>query len=1208
MAESVLFGIAQEVLKNLGSAALNEIASAWGYKAQLNKLKNTINTLKNVLLDAEQKQADSLDIRDWLERLTTVVYAADDLFDEFTALASRKQLLGGNNVTKKVRTFFSSSNQIALAFKISRSIKNIRQELNDIVQDGTQFSFVLRPHEVITNIKRDETYSYVDVEQVIGRDGDKKAILDLLLPSSCAADVHEHVELPVIPIVGIGGMGKTSLAQLIYNDPQVQVFFDLRLWVCVSDVFDIKAITEKLLMSATYKETQNLGIEQLQGQLRNVVGDKKYLLVMDDVWNEKRDEWLKLRDLLKICRKGSKILVTTRSKEVAEIMGTSPAHELLGLSEEKSWDLFEKWAFKHGQAEEKPNLVKVGREIVKKCAYVPLAIRTLGSLLYGREESKWLSIRDTSLANIPDYQNGVMKILKISYDHLWSPLKNCFAYCAMFSKDYEFDKEMLIELWMAEGFVAANEGQCLEEVAEEYFLILLQRGFFQDILRNEWGDIEKCKMHDLMHDLAKKMAGVKCKVANFGERIVDDKILHLSLAYMLPSLREIPNCIRNLKLLRTLLLPEQSQEMMDMGSLGKSTCPQLLMRFSSLRVLDVSRLDLKKLPSSIGKLIHLRYLNLSFTAIEKLPDSITKLWNLQTLRLRCCWNLRALPSNMRMLTNLRSLDVMMCDELTHMPSGIEKLTSLSKLPRFIVGHESSKATLKLKTTSTAKLSDLKNLNNLRGELEIVIHRNLVNNMLEAAEADLSCKHGLTDLKLIFSRENEVDVNCDHDEAVLEGLKPHSDIRNLHINRYNGMKPPSWARLDNLCFNLPNLVKIRLGGGGSCQQLPIFSKLRFLKSLQIYKMEAVEYMESGECDVSSISLESQDIESLFFPSLEELELKEMKNLKGWWKGEAIECDHEIEGSSYESSKQLVSISMQFSKLSTLVIWGCPNLRVLPLCPSVESLTLRNTNESLSVSKMATSLSSSTAMSSSSAYGLKLKSLTIDNAEDLLFLPSHCLYQLSFLMVIRDRKLESSARLGELFTTVSSSLQYLQLDECDKLRSISKGLEHLTALENLVFYGCKELDIAEVEDEDENGMPWKALNTSLRSLQLRGLPKLVGLPKGLRHLANLRSLQISDNDELKELPEWISCLTCLVDLSLFSCPKLKSLPEAFCNLTALVLLRIVSCPGLTERCQHPNGSDWPKIQHIPIVSVLESGLLIDLVDEYQIFYLHAVPELQ
>ncbi|XP_021768139.1 putative disease resistance protein RGA1 [Chenopodium quinoa] len=703
-------------------------------------------------------------------------------------------------------------------------------------------------------------------------------------------------------------------------------------------------------------------------------------------------------------------------------------------------------------------------------------------------------------------------------------------------------------------------------------------------------------MHDLMHDLAQEVAGVKCKVAKSTESDFDDKILHLSFAYHLTSLREIPNDMLNLKLLRTFILPEQIN---DGSTFSKFICQQLTTRFSCLRVLDLHNLSLKSLPSSVGKLIHLRFLDLSNTHIEELPDSITDLQNLQTLNLYGCLQLRTLTENIRKLVNLKRLDVKDCYKLTHMPSGLAELTSLNKLPKFIVNYKHS-AELRYKPNSTAKLSDLKELDKLRGYLRIDIYRDFEKDMVgEAMEANLTKKQGLTKLIIAFFL---ADNDCNHDEAVLEGLKPHSNLRKLWIQGYKGQKLPSWARRGDLCITLPNLVVIRLNNC-SCQQVPMFSQLRFLKRLEIMSMESVEYMENGVCGTSLPSSKLQGMQSLFFPSLEVLELRCMKILKGWWKEvEAIESTDDSEstlspelvgaGQEYDHNQ----LSMQFCNLSELVIQYCPELKFLPFCPKVEVLTLTGTNERLSVLKMATTLSTTTASCSGSGkVDLKLKELTVDNVEDqLMSLPKQCLHQLFSLTVHWDRKLVNTKSLREAFATRSNSLRRLEFFSCNSLRSISQGLEHLTELEKLTFWNCPELDVSvneqptpsrEGDEDGRNMMPWKAFKTNLRSLVFEGLNKMVGLPSRLQHLTNLRYLNLSGNKELREIPEWISCLSSLEDLYLRCCPKLTYLPEALSKLTSLNKLSIIECRGLTERCRCPNGLDCPKFQHVPLVTVID-----------------------
>jgi hypothetical protein len=187
-------------------------------------------------------------------------------------------------------------------------------------------------------------------------------------------------------------------------------------------------------------------------------------------------EWLKLKELLMGGARGSRILVTTRSEKVAKITHTTKAHLLRGLDEHTSWSLFKQTAFEKGQEPKNPSVVAIGKEIVNKCVGVPLAIRTMGSLLYLKNpETEWMSFKNDVLSKMSQEENNILPNLKLSYDHLPSHLKHCFAYCSLFPKDYKIDIPTLIKLWIAQGFVKSSDDQnrCLEEVGHEYFMDLL---------------------------------------------------------------------------------------------------------------------------------------------------------------------------------------------------------------------------------------------------------------------------------------------------------------------------------------------------------------------------------------------------------------------------------------------------------------------------------------------------------------------------------------------------------------------------------------------------------------------------------------------------------------------------------------------------------------------------------------------------------------
>uniref|UniRef100_A0A2N9I9E7 Rx N-terminal domain-containing protein n=1 Tax=Fagus sylvatica TaxID=28930 RepID=A0A2N9I9E7_FAGSY len=315
MAEGMLLAIAQKIIEDLGSWAFQEVGSLWDVEAELENIKNTLSTIQAVLQDAAEQQSHNHQVRDWLEKLKDAVYEADDLLSEFLTEALRR---GGTseNIAKKVRGFFSSSNPLVFRYDMSRKIIAMRQKLNAIAEDRKKFHLKECHVEPQVSMDREETHSFVPNENVLGREDDKKAIIKLLLDPN----VEENVS--VVPIVGIGGLGKTTLAQYVYNDDIVKKHFELKMWVCVSDPFEVKVVIEKIIASATSNKPNGLHMDELQKQLRKEIDGKKYLLVLDDVWNQNYNKWDNLKSLLMGGAKGSKIIITTRAKLVAET--TSP--------------------------------------------------------------------------------------------------------------------------------------------------------------------------------------------------------------------------------------------------------------------------------------------------------------------------------------------------------------------------------------------------------------------------------------------------------------------------------------------------------------------------------------------------------------------------------------------------------------------------------------------------------------------------------------------------------------------------------------------------------------------------------------------------------------------------------------------------------------------------------------------------------------------
>jgi Leucine-rich repeat (LRR) protein len=956
-------------------------------------------------------------------------------------------------------------------------IKAVRAKLNEIAEDRKNFNFTPRLIETqLEHRRREDTHSFVPEEKVIGREDEKKAVKALLFNSN----VRENVS--IIPIVGIGGQGKTTLARCVYNDEEVQRHFDLRLWACVSDPFDVKSIVQKLIESATRKRPESLEIDPLQIKLRETIGGKRYLLVLDDVWNENSNKWSDLEDLLVGGLRGSKVLVTTRNGKVANITRTASPYFLGGLSESNSWELFKKMAFKDGEEPKNPKLVEIGREIVKKCARVPLAIRSIGSLLsFENSEAKWSEFQTKKLYEINQQDIDIFPILKLSYDHLPPQLKQCFAFCSLFPKDSIIEVEVLIQLWTAQGFIHSSDS--LEDVGREYFMDLLWRSFFQDIRRNKYGDIECCKMHDLIHDLAQSVAGVECLISNPDAVKVVERTRHVAFD-SLNSLWDISAPLLEANRLRTLLLrPPVHAFLMPKLDCNRQVYDTLITSFKCLRSLNLSDSYIQEVPNSIGKLKHLRYLNLSWNYhIKLLPTSITILQNLQTLILEHCRGLKELPKDTRNLISLRHLALDGCLRLTQMPHGLGKLTDLQTLSFYILGKKESSV-----PKQKGGLSDLNGLDELRGSLRIKGLEHLRYSPLEDTAANLERKQYLRILELewdpfYIEASYDSDEAIANDEQLLQNLRPHLNLKELSIEGYAGVRFSGWVS------SLSNLVSITIRNCKWCQQIPPLDRFPFLEYLSLENLSALEYISNDASDVSSSSLQS-------------LSLRGLPKLRGWWRmREAVTTEHE---QNYN-----LPLFPSFPSLSRLLISNCPIRSIM--------------------ADVATPSSSSPFSTLS-----KLKYLCLSYLEQLEYLPEEWPQNLSSLEVLNiwacpKLKISMSPHFQHLAALEYMSIKYckelisneeeegaqclgpttlrrLQIDSVTSLVSLPRELRHATALQWLEIWNCPSLV----------SLPeWIADLTSLQTLQIGNCYNLISLPEAMRRLTSLSRLTICECLRLEE----------------------------------------------------------------------------------------------
>ncbi|XP_077216322.1 putative disease resistance protein RGA3 [Tasmannia lanceolata] len=905
MADYLLSPLVDAIVGKL-EESIKEIKVPWGIDEEIKNLSSTLSTIQAVLQDAEEQQVTSNEVKDWLRKLTDVAYDADDVVEEFATDVLPLKLEGGNQFRKRkhqVYNFFSTLlNSIPFLSRdktIVPKMKEIQERLDKIAKERHDLHLRQGDGGRRPEIKRKSlTSSLINESNIFGRDNDKEKILKLLLDESASSSSSSSKDISVIPIVGIGGLGKTTLAQFIYNDKRVGDHFSGRGWVCVSEDFDMCRITKAIMESVTKNSCDLNEIDPLQVRLKEELSGKRFLLVLDDVWHVNPNDWQRLQSPFSFGAKGSRIIVTTRSSRVSRIMGTIPDYNLGCLDEDDGWTLFTQRAFIVGGSDVSPNLVAIGKEMVKKCNGLPLAIEALGGLLRSNtDEKKWRNILESDMWEISEMKDDIIPILKVSYDHLPAYLKQCFVYCSLFPKDYEFDKDTLIQLWIAEGFIQSEKR--LEDIGSDYFDDLTWRSFFKysRVLNRS------CyKMHDLNHDLAQSVSGDECfRIKNsIDSSNIAAKVRHASV-WQCNEHSRIFKSFHESERLRTFLLPPRYE------TLTKQVAHDFFLKLRCLRVLDLGGTYIRELPDSIGELKYLRYLDLSHTDIATLPESIASLYNLQTLKLCYCKQLAELPKSTSNLINLRHLALEGCKIST--PPELGKLITLQTLTIFVVGKESG-----------CGIRELKKLTELRGTIHISNLENVIDGN-ECKEANLKKKEYLDKLTLEWGNNNPRGVAVD--EEVLEALEPPSNLKTLKILSYGGVSFPRWM----MSGNLTNLNTVSLVQCLNCQQLPPLGHLPFLKKLEINGMDGLKHIEGEFIGGSNKVIKG-------FPSLEKLELVNMPNLEEWCGAREgdMPCLGTLKTLNIYSCDNLKSLPKGMLKnltsLKSLTIGACPQLLSLP----------------------------------------------------------------------------------------------------------------------------------------------------------------------------------------------------------------------------------------------------------------------------------------
>ncbi|MFS7925289.1 putative virus X resistance protein-like, coiled-coil [Helianthus anomalus] len=850
MADAATSALVNLIFEKLGEVAFKEYARAQGIHSELEKLGEKLSQIRALLHDASDKEIKEEAVKQWLNRLQHLAYDIEDVLDDVATEAIRRELTQASGAsTSKVKKLIVPTwcTKFSLSHRLSPKIDRITTKLQQLYEEKDKLGLTVEIERHKDGNRGNET-SLPEL-YVVGREGEKKRLLKQLLGGESSKE-----KFSIIPIVGMGGVGKTTLARLLYNDPQVKDHFQLKAWVCISDDFDVFKISQTIFEDVNREKTEFKDLNQLQKALTEQFKDKRFLLVLDDVWTENYENWEKLVLPFHSGAPGSKIIMTTRKKELLRILGFDHLDLLESLSPEDALSLFAFHALGVDSFDSYPTLREKGEAIVKKCGTLPLALKAIGRLLRTKTTpEKWDDVLSSQIwdteyvGDLSADWNVIFPALMLSYHDLSANLKRLFAYCSLFPKDFLFNKEELVLLCMAEGFLSQSEAT----KAQEDFEALLARSFFQQAPNDEYLYV----MHDLMNDLATFVA------KDFFLRFENHTKLRKEALTKYRHMSFIPETyeayqkfepFKRAKSLRTLLAVSMDQN--QRRYLSSKILVDLLPQLPLLRVLSLSGLWISEVPHFIGSLKHMRYLNLSRNDIKELPENIGNLFNLQTLIIFGCRSLTKLPKSFSKLKKLQHFDFRGSPYLTQFPLGIGELKSLQTLTKIVIGGDGGFA-----------ITELKGLNNLGGELSI---EGLckVQSAMDAHEAKLSLKR-LTKLELNWGEGSQ---HGTPQKEVLEELKPNSEwLKELAVKSYGGIEFPKWV--GHPSFH--RLVDVSINDCKNCTSLPPLGQLPSLKELYIGSMPNVKFIGSELTGTNPLSVAA-------FPSLEILRFESMHGWEVW----------------------------------------------------------------------------------------------------------------------------------------------------------------------------------------------------------------------------------------------------------------------------------------------------------------------------------------
>ncbi|XP_025791608.1 putative disease resistance protein RGA3 [Panicum hallii] len=1052
-----------------------------------------------------------------------------------------------------------------------------------------------RNYATVVSGKTEDAAGEAEQDDIFGREAEVEQILQDV---RFGDDPHYRLGIGVLPVTGHASAGKTALVRFIFHHEVARAEFAARMWVHISGVFRLQ---EQLMDQMIHAVAgQGRDADDARELLRRELTGKRFLLVLDGITNVVENQWGDLMEVLRPAARRSLIIVTTRSETVAKAIGTMPVLTLGPLGSDDYWKMFKHFAFGSTEDTEECTLLgddwddveedeeelspmeQIASELAKKMAGLLLPAQVIGRALYFQrdDEDHWRNVLEDELWESQDVC-GISPALWLSYRHLDPRLKQCFAYCAVFSDDYVFRKEELVNMWVAQGLIYSDRaGMRLEDIGGEFFDELVHRCFFQPIGGNRY------VIHNSMQELARAVATSRFFVITESSGEVPQEVCHLTIGTSNLSklksdleLQMSPSPDHHfLNRVRTILFQADFSESDDF----LDVLAHIFSMAKSMRVLGLSCANITYLPPEIGQVRHLRYLNLSRNKIIDLPETLCQLYHLQVLDVSSNSPSLHPPNGITSLIHLRHLYA--SEVFLSSIGDIKSLSNLQKLDVLCVGGSMPKDTLRQMTQ-------------LRGKLHIRDLRQV--DVTEVSKGMLKGMQYLNVLQLSWSSCDGQTKEISKDEELLECLQPHDNLRNLEIMGYGGIKYPSWMKTSG---SLSNVTSLYLIDCMNCKTLPPLHVLPSLEVLEIRRMPSI----------TKVSAIPQRSDQELFPKLKRLVFEGMPHGAEWLTG---------------NSK---SRSMAFPCLCELEIRNCPKLTTFPDIPlSLTVMIIENVGlETLPgiIDKQPSTEEALEATSKNGRWTSRLTKLQVHQCHSLrslatsLLQQQHLLKSLEILSIkncdnvicdipdgfkdltaLRDISLYDCPKM--LVDKFHTSVRTMEISECFVAQGGWVDEDPiLFSVWNLKITGCSHVRSDQVRKIEQLDWLGSLLNVyilhientlllrlsmfnqlpSLEILEIDGCDTFFADLSDFAWLEKLQVLSIRNCREMCGLPDNLCALPVLEELCVENCPAIEALPENGLP-PSLERLSICNCGSrLIERCLDDE-FDRPKIAMVGVVYI-------------------------